>query len=693
MERLEIVLAFVNDRNDDRRHLAHLDYETKAIAQALEPLVRDDVIQRPRSIPGATLDNILDALAANERTCIFHFGGHANGSMLALDDGSGGSAAAHGNGLAGYLGRQRGLVLVFLNGCSTVKLVRRLRDAGVKAVVGTTHEIDDRVAAEFATQFYTELRELPLNQAFQRAEDAIRTRWGDDLTGAPRDVNGLDAPTPRAWPWLLKCDPAFETWNLRDEVMRLRRRSEPQLVAGGASHRVVPEASAPLGGSALAEATLELLGNADCPTVGYPTYIDPEFGVSAPGDVLDLLTTQLKIQLLTDDVLLLPDGALFDGYALWRLLASHGHELVELWCRPSATGNTTLAVVQTSPDNPPTLDEAFHAWIGRDDELSPSCLRIGGLSGDVAQARAFFAELRARRQRISLDDYASALRLDLLRKALPHLRQLYQRAHRVPKPQDRLARFRAKLLACFAPRIGDERTTAFFDYLWTHSKVSRSEIQKLFPDIWGAGSHLINQVRQEVVLHPKIASAWLAPQRCSSLNSKARTVLDTLVREQVETGSPDLLVLSDITFAQIGELRDKQLDAILRDLNSTMHMLDRAPPAAVSGFQREYERRIRAWSLVLHNILPRCHAHDAHYQILLEQLATSAASRGCIDPITQDLDVDDAECRQTVGASARRLFSRAVFAPGASGSTAGIFADLVAQFSVRSSPSHATAAR
>ena len=72
-------------------------------------------------------------------------------------DAAGQATEAHARGLAGYLGQQRGLVLVFLNGCSTEPQVRRLRDAGVKAVVATTHAIQDVVAAEFAAAFYAEL--------------------------------------------------------------------------------------------------------------------------------------------------------------------------------------------------------------------------------------------------------------------------------------------------------------------------------------------------------------------------------------------------------------------------------------------------------------------------------------------------------------------------------------------------------
>jgi len=82
-------------------------------------------------------------------------------------------SAAQASGLAGYLGRQTGLVLVFLNGCCTEPQVRQVRQAGVKAVVATTAAIHDEVAAEFAKAFYAEL-------AARSLRDVFRHRGADD---------------------------------------------------------------------------------------------------------------------------------------------------------------------------------------------------------------------------------------------------------------------------------------------------------------------------------------------------------------------------------------------------------------------------------------------------------------------------------------------------------------------------------
>ena len=91
-----------------------------------------------------------------DRIAIFHFGGHADGDRLLLQSAFE-PRPAYAEGLATLLGQQRGLKLVFLNGCSTRPQVKRLLDAGVPAVIATARPIDDRVATEFAVAFYQAL--------------------------------------------------------------------------------------------------------------------------------------------------------------------------------------------------------------------------------------------------------------------------------------------------------------------------------------------------------------------------------------------------------------------------------------------------------------------------------------------------------------------------------------------------------
>ena len=111
-------------------------------------------------------------------------------------------------------------MLVFLNGCSTEPQVRRLREAGVKAVVATTHAIQDAVAAEFAAAFYAELAVRPLRRAFDAAVQALRTRCGDDPRAVLRDIEVHEPSHEPSWPWIIDCDPRYDSWDLAREVAR-----------------------------------------------------------------------------------------------------------------------------------------------------------------------------------------------------------------------------------------------------------------------------------------------------------------------------------------------------------------------------------------------------------------------------------------------------------------------------------------
>jgi len=227
------LLAFANDWVDDKRHLRSLLDEQKAITKALAPLVRAG-LDVPAPLHNATVEDVLGAFRDHhDQVRVFHFGGHASGSALLLEDAAGQATEAHARGLAGYLGQQRGLVLVFLNGCSTEPQVRRLRDAGVKAVVATTHAIQDAVAAEFAAAFYAELAIRPLRRAFDVAVEALRTRCGDDPRAVLRDIAPDDSSHEPSWPWIIECDPSYDAWDLRREAARgrWRRRGRAVVVA------------------------------------------------------------------------------------------------------------------------------------------------------------------------------------------------------------------------------------------------------------------------------------------------------------------------------------------------------------------------------------------------------------------------------------------------------------------------------
>jgi len=235
-----ILLAFANDWSDRNHHLHRLRREGKVIGQALAPLVKAGLEVLP-AIHDATLSDVLDEFREHhDQIRVFHFGGHATSSTLLFEDDAGALTAAHANGLAGFLGGQPGLVLVFLNGCCTAPQVACLRAAGVKAVVATTHAIQDTVAAAFAQAFYAELAVRPLRSAFDTAVHAVKTHWGDDPWAVTRDVATAseEGKTP-AWPWMIDCNPAYETWTLRAELDQTARRTGRARLFWGAAAPMV----------------------------------------------------------------------------------------------------------------------------------------------------------------------------------------------------------------------------------------------------------------------------------------------------------------------------------------------------------------------------------------------------------------------------------------------------------------------
>ncbi|MEL7535348.1 MAG: CHAT domain-containing protein, partial [Bacteroidota bacterium] len=168
-----IFLAFANDQD---AHLDLLNEEARDIYKALEK--RHDAgyleIYRDQSVG---IDDIFHNFNRfRDRVHIFHYGGHANGTQLRLED-----QAANATGLAQLLGSQSQLQLVVLNGCSTRKQVALLLQAGVKAVIATSVPVKDTMAKDFAVQLYQALNSgASIQQSFHQAKAHLETKYGDD---------------------------------------------------------------------------------------------------------------------------------------------------------------------------------------------------------------------------------------------------------------------------------------------------------------------------------------------------------------------------------------------------------------------------------------------------------------------------------------------------------------------------------
>ena len=222
-----IFLAFANDRDDEvGGYLRNLSDEARRLSDLLKPAERDglcEVVVKQNSTAGDIFNVFLDPRYRN-RIAVFHYGGHANGYQLLLESAAGESAAADAGGLAKFLGQQRGLHLVFLNGCSTQQQTDGLLAANISAVISTASAIDDKVATDFSSRFYQALATgASIRTAFNMAEAAIQTAQRSNTRGlyyGDKDDSKSQPQTDR-WPWNLYLRAGAEEadqWNLPEAV-------------------------------------------------------------------------------------------------------------------------------------------------------------------------------------------------------------------------------------------------------------------------------------------------------------------------------------------------------------------------------------------------------------------------------------------------------------------------------------------
>ncbi|MCK4764756.1 MAG: CHAT domain-containing protein [Candidatus Aminicenantes bacterium] len=171
-----IVLGFANDKDD---YLPMISREGKNVFKSLLTHHDNNYIQVHKE-ESASVEDIFELFNRyRDRIAIFHFGGHAGGTHLQLETPKGEPQQAHAQGLANLMGQQKQLQLVFLNGCATLKQVKLLLTAGVKAVIATSVPVKDRTATEFAEQFYYALAgQVSVQAAFETAKSFITAKYG-----------------------------------------------------------------------------------------------------------------------------------------------------------------------------------------------------------------------------------------------------------------------------------------------------------------------------------------------------------------------------------------------------------------------------------------------------------------------------------------------------------------------------------
>lgn len=203
-------IIFLTFANDPDAHLDLLKEESRRLYGALEELDRKEYLKLLREESAQVKDIFASFTKNKDRIAIFHYAGHAAGTQLNLEGGSGDA-----EGLAQLLGQQEGLQLVFLNGCSTKGQVQTLLAAGVPAVIATAVPIEDRKAMEFSQQFYEALaNRRTIDQAFKMAQAYLETKFSKSVEVVMRDaswVGAAEQDNSMDMPWGLYVQEARKT--------------------------------------------------------------------------------------------------------------------------------------------------------------------------------------------------------------------------------------------------------------------------------------------------------------------------------------------------------------------------------------------------------------------------------------------------------------------------------------------------
>jgi CHAT domain len=217
-----ILLAFANANEGEPEYLRNLALELDDLRKAMREAHRKslcEVIERANVTLNQIVDVFLDPDHHNQ-IAILHYGGHADGKTLTMEEPlTSQLQSANATGLAEFLAQQRGLQLVFLNGCATRDQVNSLLSAGVLAIIATSRSIHDDTARFFATAFYTSLGAgKSIQEAFKSASGAVKASNGTLrrhlLIAAEEDA----APGPLPWELYVSPNGNGLDWNLPDAV-------------------------------------------------------------------------------------------------------------------------------------------------------------------------------------------------------------------------------------------------------------------------------------------------------------------------------------------------------------------------------------------------------------------------------------------------------------------------------------------
>lgn len=165
-------LCFANNENHPQ---LLLEEESENLNRLLSPFADRQEIQIHLE-PFVTVNRIVHYLTkSRDRIQVFHYAGHANSHQFVFRDHTVNAA-----GIAHQLSYQKNLKLVFLNGCSTKRQVKLLLDLGIPAVIATDSNIEDELAKDFSSQFYSAIiAGYTIKEAFESAAALVLARTNE----------------------------------------------------------------------------------------------------------------------------------------------------------------------------------------------------------------------------------------------------------------------------------------------------------------------------------------------------------------------------------------------------------------------------------------------------------------------------------------------------------------------------------
>ncbi len=208
--------------NDENVPLDSLDDERKAIDVLL--LKHNDTF-RKEIIPNEGVDSFINKLQllTNEMT-VFHFSGHHNDSDQAIQLSD---EVFNNKGLIEILNNSPKLKMVFINGCSTQKIVEALHN--VPVVIGTSTPVYDHFAYTLSNRFY----EILLNQkdtinhtdkirdVFSQARGFLQGHYAG---GNERGPGALDDIDKKINNYVFKVNKEIEQWHTDPDTFPVRKR-------------------------------------------------------------------------------------------------------------------------------------------------------------------------------------------------------------------------------------------------------------------------------------------------------------------------------------------------------------------------------------------------------------------------------------------------------------------------------------